>query len=214
MPLAKIDKAINVNGFHNVVRGDKKISTKAMGFSQHLWPYKFIMVIGPHCSGKTSVLRHYKTQPSWTATVWRSEPILDMLYIDKEKFNEKHYNLIQKCEKEIIPDMMHEDLHQVIVEGWYLYPSSRRRMMGLIQNLNVNSLCIIFDGPADMMIDRAKEHNKLVMDDEELEFFVANQCRSFNKPDGKESFNNIMYVNTFGQRGIEHLRNNYVIKKS
>lgn len=194
------------HGLVNVPRLEQCGDDQKLKFSRLLWPYKLIVVAGAHKIGKTSTLQQYIPQPGWSYSFWRREPILNMLHMTGET-DESYYSNIARLEKEIFTDLLLKSQHQVIIEGWFRFPNNRRRVLGW--NRNVSSMILVFDGPSDLVLDRANTHSPMKdgMSEAEFKDMISKHCYTTSWPTKKEGWDRIQYVNTFGKRGEQYLAN-------
>lgn len=170
--------------------------------SQLLWKYKFILAVGAHCTGKTQLLGEFIEEPNWTNTKWSRQPILEMLFSDGV-VDPKFFSHIAAFEQSFMPDLTNRTLHRIIVESWGTAPSTRRKWLDLVGN--AKTCCLVFDGPTDMIASRALSQNRLNLDKVEMKHFIEEQKLKTTWPTFEEGWNDIIYVNTFGERGIEYL---------
>ncbi|MBF84818.1 MAG: hypothetical protein CL489_10195 [Acidobacteria bacterium] len=170
--------------------------------NQLLSKYKFILAMGTHASGKTTLMSRYKGKPNGTLSYWRREPILKMLEFHGQP-DPRFFNSIKKFEDDIIPELIDKTFNTVVVESWATVRSTRNHFLKFADNLK--TCCLVFDGPTDLIVQRAIKDNKLGYGDREMQVFIEDQQYKTIWPTFEEGWNDIYYVNTFGKAGQDYL---------
>jgi adenylate kinase len=176
--------------------------------SSILQGYKLVLVMGISGTGKTSLLKNYKGLPSWTHTLWNRDTIFDMMWNDGTR-DESFYKKIDKFEADIFPELVMKPYHQVIVETWARFPSSRSRYLSFCPKGLGRTQIIVMDGPLNLIVDRnirAKNHEKFNKSELDLKLFLQEKYRGIYWPTFKEGWNTITYINTFGEEGRKYLQ--------
>jgi hypothetical protein len=169
----------------------------------------FVMVAGLSCTGKSTFLKHYENHKNWDLTVWDRDKIFNMLFQSGRRPRD-YYGKIQNLEKDIFPDLLDMDFHQVILEGWYRKKggrSGRKRWLNFINDFDkIGKTIIVFDGPVENILMRTKAEDRLNMSDEELEMTIKEKHNTFDWPTYDEGWDHIYYATTFGKTGAKYLR--------
>lgn len=168
--------------------------------------YKLTVTVGISGTGKTSFLNHFQPSPNWTRTLWERDKIFELLFNDGRR-PESYYGSIDKFENDILPKVIIEDYHRVIVSGWNRMPRSRARYLSHIPKGLGRTCCLVFDGPIDRIVERNIEHNleRFGRSKEDLSWFLRQQHSTIQWPTHSEGFTDIIYINTFGEEGAEYL---------
>lgn len=198
---------------------EQRDSTKGVNFPQKpekihelhkkiVWPYDFIMMMGLSCTGKSSFLNrnNYKTKKNWDATIWGRDIIFDSLFLSGRRPN-KTYGKINKFERDVLPEKIERDYHQVIIEGWNRKQRGRNRYLNFIHNHDtVSKVILVFDGPIDSILRRTKLEDRFDKSEDQLEVFIKEQHKTTEWPTWDEGWDDIFYVNSFDETGAKYLR--------
>lgn len=168
-------------------------------------PFEFILLMGLSGTGKTSFLDACRPKPNWSMTKWQRDRIVDMFFTDERRV-EKYYNYVDSFEADILPELHSRENHQVIVEGWNRMPGKRRRYLNYLPKGAGRSAVFVFDGPTDRIIRRNEVSGRLNLGKEELPIFLKDKHTSTVWPTFDEGWSHIIYINTFGGRGEEYMR--------
>lgn len=166
--------------------------------------YKLVLLMGMSCTGKSLFMEAYTGRDSWGLTKWNRDNILDMVFMDGTRVD-KHYNYVDRFEEKILKDVSSREQHQIMVEGWNRMPSRRRHYLSLVGE-EYQSVCIVFDGPVEKIVNRNIEENRLNMSAEEIELFIKDKYSGTVWPTLKEGWNDIFYINSFGEEGNGYLQ--------
>lgn len=171
-----------------------------------------VLAMGYSCVGKTSTLsaaiETYETRP---VIFWSRESILKMIYANRPVLHDSIHGVIQKAEKEIISYQYSRVTgSRLVLDGWYRMPSGRRAAHSYLgkYNTGVPTTCLVFDAPTHLICERMRMDPRYDhMIDAEIELEVKEKLSTTVWPSKKEGWNQIIYINTFGQEGIEYLQN-------
>lgn len=170
--------------------------------------YKLVLLMGFSGTGKTTFLKSCTPpKPKWTQTKWNRDPIMNQLFPDGNRID-KFHNYIQTFEKNIIPKLLDRDYRQVVIENWGRFPKSRGHFYHLAEDYP--TACFVFDGPDDRIIQRCKDGNKFDKSGKDLELWLQNKINAIEWPTFDEGWDDIIYINTFGQAGNEYLKERLV----
>lgn len=186
---------------NHVIDWDENI---AQAFSPIFHKHKLILVIGPMGAGKTHFIKSVREGPLYTKGYWSSQIILDNVFPSMDNFETSLWNSIRSVESIIIPQALNTERHQMFVEGWYRMPSQRSKIRSYSP---ASTICVVVDGPTDAIALRASQaaYNGFYAI-EELAVKIADQKATFQWPTKNEKFDQIIYVNTFGEEGRQYLR--------
>lgn len=168
-------------------------------------PFRFILLMGLSCTGKSSFMDAYDGRDGWTMTQWNRDNIWDMWFTDGTRVD-KMYNDIDNFEDQFLPRLFDRQQHQVIVEGWNRMPNKRSRYLNLFPEAMGRTACIVFDGPTDLILERNLDAQKLNMPDYEIEERIPDLHQNTVWPTFDEGWNRIYYVTTFGRKGVKYLK--------
>jgi hypothetical protein len=201
VPTRFCDDAIDITDFNDIEQLHGIFNT-----------YHMTLAMGYSCVGKTksleAAIEGYDSRP---VIFWNREPILKMIYANRTVVHDSIHGVIEKAESDIINYQFARTTgSRLVLDGWYRMPSRRRNTHNYLGQYNsaIPTACLVFDGPQHLICERMRadiryEH----MIDSEIELEVAEKISSTQWPSKKEGWNRIIYVNTFGQEGIEYLQN-------
>jgi hypothetical protein len=180
-------------------------------FKQLLGDYKLVVAMGMPCTGKTTSLQSYQSDDG-CVTIWNRQHVFDMLFIGGER-DEKYNSHIQAFEARAFPSLLERPHHQVFVDGWHRLPSSRKKLLGYLEQGAGKTCAICFDGPSDQIVARMTEDSRY----EHLAPFEIKEMVSRFKettvwPTFSEGFDDIYWLNTFGEDGSNVLKS-LVVKR-
>lgn len=189
--------------------GDKYFEGLA---SQLLQSYKLIVLVGLPCTGKTTLVNAAEVEGCLTH--WNRQTIFEMLFRGGER-DEKYNTDIAEFEGELIPKLIMREHHTVVIDGYNRMPTARRRQLGFVPSGLGRTAAICFDGPpqeivARMLTDERYSH----MSGFEIEEWVKQMHQTTVWPTYDEGFNDIWYVNTFGESGLKMLQQLVVKRKA
>ena len=170
-----------------------------------LAPYKFSMLMGLSCCGKSTFLDSYTGRVNWSLTKWNRDNVFNMVFQDGTRV-EKFYGYMNEFEGRLFPELFNRDTHQVVVEGWNLVPSGRTRYMNYFTKSLGRSAIFVFDGPVEEIVKRNQEAKRLYIPENEVEIFIRNKYNGTVWPTFDEGWDDIYYINTFGGRGTRYLQ--------
>jgi len=156
--------------------------------------YKLILLCGLPSTGKTQFIQNYIARPNQTFTKWNRENIMSMIFNDGKRI-EKMNKSIEVLESDILTEVLSQDFHQVLVDGWYLIPYHRKKILSYMSG--GSSLCLVFDGDINDIVSRALSEGKLKIPKEEVEMFISNKADSTTWPSFSEGWNEIIYFCSF-----------------
>jgi hypothetical protein len=184
---------------------------KVKSFASHILKhFRLVVVMGLSCTGKSTLVNAYGGRPGWTMTKWNRDQIWDMMFPDGRRVD-KYYNKIDKFEKDLFPELLAREKHQIITEGWNRLPRSRTLYRQKMGDLVGRKAVVVFDGPIDAIIARNMAAQRLDMPDEEMRVFLKKQHEGIVWPSFDEGWDSILYVNTFGEKGTDYLTK-YLVK--
>lgn len=168
-------------------------------------PHRLIMLMGLPCTGKTTVMNAFY-DPDITATRWNRQSIFEMILWDGLR-DEKYNASIERMEADIFPSLYEREGHKILLDGYYRVQSVRRRTLGLFPDKRVNPLCIVLDGPDEAIIRRMCNDERYAWRGEhDIREWVTHMRESMVYPSFSEGFLEIVYLTTFGEQGINHLK--------
>lgn len=168
-------------------------------------PFRYVLLIGLSCTGKSTFLSMCEPRPNWTITTWDRDHLWSMIFQDNRRVD-KYYNYMDQFEEKLFTDLFHRDKHQIIVEGWMSTKGKRTRYLSHMPENLGRTAAFIFDGPTDDIIERVKEKQVLNMPDDEVGLFLKNKKEDFEWPSHDEDFHSIYYINTFGTKGAQYFQ--------
>jgi len=175
--------------------------------TQLLKPYKYILAIGISGTGKSSTLDHYKGRPNGSLTRWNRDLIWDM--IDNSGAREDSmWGDLDNLERSIFPKILMKPESQLIVENWGRTRHGRKKYYELMHKGLGNTLCLVFDGPIDLIIERniqVGNHIKFGKSEDDLRMYLKDLYNGFKWPTFGEGWTSIIYLNTFGKDGEDYL---------
>jgi hypothetical protein len=158
---------------------------------------------GPMAGGKSFSLACYDPR-DYRVTRWRRQGIYEMVR-DDGHVDDRFHGAINKLEDTIIPELILDVGSKVVIEGYFRYERNRKRALKWAGNHR--SAIIIFDGPDEVLLDRAvKTYNK---SREDLEWDLKVFRDTFSHPSFNEGWTSIYYATTCGQSGVDHLTNKF-----
>lgn len=182
-----------------------KVEDRQIFINQLLQPFRFVMLMGLSCTGKSSFLDAYEGRDGWSLTRWNRDTILDMVFQDGVRVD-KHYQYLNRFESDLFPDLFVRERHQVIVEGWNRLPSTRMRYLNMFPQPMGACAILVFDGPISEIIHRNKVANKLNLSETELPIYLEEKHSTIVWPKFEEGWDGIYYINTFEGMGARYLQ--------
>lgn len=172
--------------------------------------YKLVLVCGPPTGGKSTFLEKYY-EPINDAMIWNRENVFNMISQKGWRY-EKINGWLKPFEDQLFQEIYERSEHQMIFDGWYLTKRSRYVVHEFIKK-PITSVCLVFDGPTQEMLDRFMVQDKYShMSDTEKRFFLEGKINTFVKPTFNDGWTDIFYFNTFGQEGVKYLKQRVVTR--
>jgi hypothetical protein len=188
---------------YNLPDGDKV----APFLTRLLKPYKYILAVGISGTGKSSTLSHYEGQINRPLTRWNRSTIWEMIDIHGGR-DDALWGDIDNFERAIFPKIFEKVDTQIIVENWGRTPQGRKKYLNLMPKGLGNTLCLVFDGPIDLIVKRTIEagnHTKFGKSEEDIDLYLRQLYDGFKWPSFMEGWTSIIYLNTFGEEGEKYL---------
>lgn len=168
--------------------------------SRHLHGHKLIMISGMPKCGKHHFMNAYRQPPNFSVSKLSKKPLFDMLHVGETSPN-RYYGMVKRFQKEALSELKNEDRHQILIAGRYQTQRSRTEVLSHF-NKHTKRVVLVFDGPDELILQRLRESG---MDEIQAEDTLEAQRLIFQAPKFREGAD-IVWVNTFGQEGIDMLR--------
>lgn len=180
---------------------------------QMLSPFKLAVAIGLPGCGKTTFFDSFVNKDG-CHTHWNRQPIFGMLFKGGER-DEKYNSHIAEFEANIFPSLLARPAHQLLVDGLNRMPSSRQKILGCLELGMGKTIAVCFDGPPEEIVGRMlQEPRYSAYTPFELEDMVAQYQDTIIWPKYQEGFDEIYYLNTFGESGLKILKELVIKRKA
>jgi hypothetical protein len=172
-----------------------------------LKPYKYVLAIGISGTGKSSTLDMYKGQFDKPLTRWNRDVLWDMIDPTGGR-DDDLWGDIDNFERAVFPKIFRKHDSQVVIENWGRTSQGRKKYLNLMERGLGNTLCLVFDGPIDLIVQRniaSKNHEKFGKSEDDLELYLRQLYQDFKWPRFREGWTSIIYLNTFGEEGASYM---------
>jgi hypothetical protein len=192
-----------------------KLETRIYGslVQQLLGRYRLVVTIGLPGTGKTTFLDSYKSNDG-THSHWNRQTIFQMLFKQNER-DEKYNSYIAEFEANLFPSLLGRESHQLLIDGLNRMPSARQKILKCMPEGLGGAVALCFDGPPQEIVGRMVEEPRYEhLAPFEVQEMVTRMQETIVWPKYSEGFEDIYYVNTFGESGLQMLKELVVKRKT
>lgn len=169
--------------------------------SRYLAKYRGLVACGLPGGGKTEFLDLIMRRRE-RRTIWRRGDLFRAMFGDFIDFS--MMPTVYEFEKRAFDKLLTEHDHPVCFEGWLTTSRGRADVRRLFGSWPVALL--VFDGPVEILTGRVMRSATPPWPTAEVPFQMEILSKSFQRPTVREGWAEVIYVNTCGEAGEEHLR--------
>lgn len=126
--------------------------------------------------------------------------------------DERYNAAIARLESELLPSLCQREHHQVIVDGYNRTRRGRAHYLSCFPKGLGRSAIIVMDGPVESIARRYIGQTKYSAHPDEAVSHLAEMQQATVWPTMSEGWDDIIYLNSFGEEGYRHI-NRYVTRK-
>lgn len=169
--------------------------------SRYLSQYRGVVACGLPGAGKTHSMRLVMGAIE-RKTMWDRGKIFSMLLNDVNDFS--FMSIVQAFEKQCFDKLLAAHDHPICFEGWLTSSRGRAEVKRLYGSWPV--VLLVFDAPVQVLEERVKRGENPYWPAEEISTRLEILADSFQRPTKHEGWREVIYVNTCGGAGYEHMQ--------